>query len=288
MINTKKMKRIFILTICFFSIFNTKAQKNDFQSASYNIGIGAIFSGIGALINKKPNEQIKTVLLKGMSKVAIGGYIVFESKRMIRNINTKKNWTYSWGGKILNSVGTSFIENAASNRKLWEQFNMNFGFIRVELNTANRFKIRPKIMPVALYGTIRVAVLGEFNIQRSLQTGELVFLNKKDMKNRGVVFVNSPLIGEFSLNDYKVVSHEFIHVYQYNDFNPLNTYFLKPMKKIEKKSNFVKKMNNWVYWDLQGIVLRPLYLLENRNRNCYFDNFFEHEAGYFGNDIICY
>ena len=145
-------------------VFNTKAHKNDFQYASYNIGIGAIFYGVGALINRKQNEKFHTVLLKGMGKGAVGGYIVFESKRMIRKINTKENWTYSWGGKILNSAGTSFIENAASNRKLWEQFNMNFGFIRVEMHTANGFKVRPKIMPVAfLYGTVRVAVLGKFN-----------------------------------------------------------------------------------------------------------------------------
>ena len=281
------MKRTIIIIVCLFFLKSVNAQSNDFEAASYNIGIGAIFSGIGAVINKKPNEKFHKVLLTGMGKGAVGGYVVFESKRMTRNINTQENWHYAWGGKFLNSIGTSFIENASSNRKLWDQFNINFGFIRVEMYTTNHFKIQPKIMPVALYGTVRNSFLGEFNLKRSLQTGEFIFMSKKYYQNTGVVFVNSPLIHETVFNNYNLVSHEIIHTYQYNDFNAINMYLLKTKKRIESKSTFVAKVNKWIYWDLQGIALRSLYLLENNNRDCYFDNFFEHEAGYYGNNIDC-
>lgn len=40
--------------------------------------------------------------------------------------------------------------------------------------------------------------------------------------------------------------------------------------------------------DLPGaITLRSLYLLENINQKCYFDNYFEHEANYYSNRFDC-
>lgn len=40
--------------------------------------------GIGALINKKPEHKFDKVLLKGVYQGALGGYVTFESKRLIR------------------------------------------------------------------------------------------------------------------------------------------------------------------------------------------------------------
>ena len=46
-----KISVILILVMC----FPTNAQSNDTEAALYNVGFGAVFSTIGAIINKKPD-----------------------------------------------------------------------------------------------------------------------------------------------------------------------------------------------------------------------------------------
>lgn len=282
------MKKNISLFIIVF-LLNTKnySQKNDTQAAFYNVALGSVFSGVGALINQKKENKWHKVLLKGMGQGAIGGYLVFESKRMIRNIEEKQVWEYAWGGKILNSAGISIIENASLNRKFGQNWNINIGFLRLELSLENQFKISPKIMPVSLiYGTLYGTINGRFEPLKSLQTGELIF-STINPKNVGITLSNTLIIDKEFINNYKIISHEIIHSYQYNDYNAFNTYLFEPIQSIEKKSKTIQNMNRWIYWDLQGIPLRALYYLENRNINCYYDNFFEHEAGYYSNSIIC-
>lgn len=73
----------------------------------YNVGIGAIFGGIGALVNKKESEDWHKVLLKGISQGALGGYVVYESKNLLRQINRQKDLTYALYAKGVNSIGVS-------------------------------------------------------------------------------------------------------------------------------------------------------------------------------------
>ncbi len=50
----------------------------------YNIGFGAVFSTVGAIINKPPDEALGKVIKKSLWQGALGGYITFESKRILR------------------------------------------------------------------------------------------------------------------------------------------------------------------------------------------------------------
>ncbi|PQJ18728.1 hypothetical protein BSU00_12615 [Tenacibaculum sp. SG-28] len=260
--------------------------------ALYNIGINSVFSGIGALINKKPNEKWHKVLLKGMGQGAFGGYIIYESKNLIGNISSKKSWQYSWYGKLVNSAGTSIVENASSNRNFWDQWHLNIGFNRIEFHTKDKFRIKYKIMPVSLYLTISTAIGNKFEFERTLQTGEIIFsgsnLSGNGIDARGIARGNILLIDQRSLNQYDLISHEIIHIYQYYDYNFVNTYFNKPIDRWNNNSKTFKFLNDIFYWDLQGPILRGLYLYENLNRNCYYDNFFENEAGFYSNTIRCY
>ena len=96
-----------------------------------------------------------------------------------------------------------------------------------------------------------------------------------------IVFTND------RLNDYSLFSHEIIHIYQYYDFNFINTYLNKPINRWRNKSKTFKSINDVFYFDMQVPILRGLYLLENLNRNCYYDNFFENEAGFYSKTKIC-
>jgi hypothetical protein len=259
--------------------------------ALYNIGLGSIFSGVGALINKKPNEKWHKVLLKGMGQGALGGYLIYESKNLIGKIEQKQSLKYSWFGKVANSAGTSIVENASSNRNFWEKWHLNIGFNRLEFYAKDKFKIKYKIMPVSLLMTAYTAIGNKFELERTLQTGEIIFsssdISVNEISTRGVTIGNILLLNTDSLNNYDLYSHEIIHVYQYYDYNFVNTYLNKPFDNWKSKSNTFHKMNDLFYFDMQGAVLRPLYLLENGNRNCYYDNFFENEAGFYSNTINC-
>lgn len=256
--------------------------------ALYNIGLGSVFSGIGALINKKPKERWDKVLLKGMGQGALGGYLIYESKNLIGKIEQKQSLEYSWYGKFVNSAGTSIIENASSNRNFWEQWHLNIGFNRLEFYTKDKFRVKYKIMPASLILTSAVAFNTKFELKKTLQTGEFIFsTNDPKFESGARAYGNILAFTNDRLNDYSLYSHEIIHIYQYYDYNFVNTYFNKPIENWQSKSNTFNEISNFLYFDLQGAVLRPLYLLENGNRNCYFDNFFENEAGFYSNTINC-
>jgi hypothetical protein len=251
--------------------------------AIYNIGINAVFSGVGSLINKKPNEKWGKTFLKGMGQGALGGYLIYESKNLIGEITNKRAWEYSWYAKIVNSAGTSIVENASSNRNFWEKWHLNIGFNRFEFYTKNKFRFKYKIMPVSLSIALYSAIGNKFEFKRSLQTGELIFSTSqsKYAKYAGFAIGNVIAINNKFIDDHSVYSHEIIHVYQYYDFNFINTYVTKKMNKWEQKSNTFKKINSLFYIDMQIPIYRGLYLLENINKNCHYDNFFENEANFF-------
>lgn len=275
-----KIKIISFLVI-FLLCEKITSQDTKTEMAVYNVGINSIFGGVGALINKKPNEKWHKVLLKGMGQGALGGYFIYESKNLVGNINKKEKWKYGWYGKVVNSVGTSIVENAASNRNFWEKWHFNFGFNRVEFYTKDKFKVKYKIMPISLVLTAYTAIGNKFEFNKTLQTGEFIFSKNNLDEYNGLTLGNIILVDNLEINSYELYSHEIIHVYQYNDFNFVNSYLNKPINKWNKKSNAFKSINDIFYIDMQAPVLRGLYLLENININDYYDNFFENEARFY-------
>jgi hypothetical protein len=278
-----------LLSLVFIILFSKKlcSQDTKTEMAIYNIGINAVFSGIGSLINKKPNEKWGKTFLKGMGQGALGGYLIYESKNLIGEITNKKAWEYGWYAKIVNSAGTSIVENASSNRNFWEKWHLNIGFNRIEFHTKDKFKVKYKIMPVSLALTFHTAINSKFEFKRSLQTGELIFSTTNYNEYSGFAIGNVITINEKSIDSYDIYSHEIIHIYQYYDFNFINTYLNKTINRWEQKSNTFKKINNFFYIDFQAPIQRSLYLLENLNRNCYYDNFFENEANFYSLKVNC-
>ncbi|PKP25858.1 MAG: hypothetical protein CVU03_05865 [Bacteroidetes bacterium HGW-Bacteroidetes-2] len=98
----------FILLIFLLLYTNFQAQ-NKTEIALYNIGLGSVFGGIGAVINKNPEDKIGEIFLNGFWKGAIGGYLIYESKNLVGKIPEKGHWEYSWAAKMVNSAGTSIV-----------------------------------------------------------------------------------------------------------------------------------------------------------------------------------
>ncbi len=281
--------RITLLFSCLFFLQHITAQHlNQNEAILYNVGISSVFAGVGAIINKKENEKVGKTFVKGFWKGALGGALIYSSKNLVREMYLKERWEYSWYAKIVNSAGTSVVENASLNKDFWEQWHLNIGFNRIEFYTKEKFKIKYKIMPVSLGLTLSLAFGNKFEFKRSLETGEFVFSTNDLGNNRGITYGNVILVDKRYINEYDLFAHEIIHVYQYYDYNPFNSALKKPLTSLLESSTFFNKLNSVMYFDLQGPLLRSLYLLEENPDGCYFDNFFESEANFFSSrTLLC-
>lgn len=285
------MKRLILTTIAFLLFLDSaKSQSNDVEAAVYNIGIGSLFSACGAILNKKKEEKVIPVVYKALWQGALGGYLTFESKRLLRPAYKNSDWKLYWSSKILNAAGTSIKENAAMNKDFWEQWNMNIAFIRFELHTKNKMALRARIMPITAVYVMGAAFQTNFELQKSMQTGHVIFTSNSaqfDSTNSiGIAFPGLMVIKDGHLNNYQLISHEAIHIYQGYDFVSFNSLYIKHYNKLEN----AKKPYNWlcrnVYPDLHYIPLRSIYLIEYRTAKNYYDNFLEHEAGYYSNTLF--
>lgn len=283
------MKKFILAFICFFIVTESKAQANDTEAFFYNVSIGAVFGTIGSLINKKDGEKNSKIILKGLSEGALGGYLNFESKRLLRVAVKQENSNFYWGSKIINAAGNSILEGTALNRKFGEQWNMNIGFLRFEYNPTSTKKLKPRIMPIAFAYTIGVAVQTKFEIDTSLKTGQLIFSSNdkrfEQTNSIGVTYPGCIVLRDENKNELDILSHEIIHIYQQNDYSILNTFIDKPINKLSNVSNFTQSMNKILFYDFHLIPLNIVYNIES-NKTFYYSNYLEHEAGFYSYTLV--
>jgi hypothetical protein len=281
-------KKIIIIILSFFLTSNSFSQANDTEALLYNVSFGGLFGTIGAIINKKPNEKMGKVILKGLAQGSLGGYFTFESKRVLRLAEENEDWKLIWTAKLLNAGGTSIKENATLNQNFWYKWHLNIGFNRLEFETKDKFKLKYRIMPIAFVYNTLAFTQAKFNSNLSFKTGELIFSTKDsrlyESGSLGLTFPGT-IVLRANENSYGLVTHEIMHIYQSNDFNLFNSYYVKAVKKLETKNNFIKKVNNLIYYDFHYIPLRAVYIYEKNTAVKYYDNFIEHEAGYFSNTL---
>ncbi|MDC0176590.1 hypothetical protein OAJ14_00325 [Polaribacter sp.] len=287
-----KINFLFLLFL-FLVLFGThqiKAQNNDSQAVIYNIGLGGFFGGLGAVINKKPNEKLGKVFIKRLWQGSLGGLVIYKSKKLVYNFSNSGDFKDAWGSKILNSIGNSIVHNAASNTNFWEKMYLNFGFNRLEFSLKNKFKVQYQIMPLSLLATVVSSTQGSFDFKNSIKTGHFIFktsyidFNGSEQSGSGSASLNNiNLLNNLSQKiERKVIAHKIIHVYQYNDFSNINPVFNKPKKLFLNNDNKVVQFyRKWFYSDFNGLLKVALNELENQNRQDYYDNYFEKEADYY-------
>ena len=262
-------------------------QRNDSQAAFYNVGSKAIIGGVGALINKKSDEKGSKVFFKGMYQGALGGYLTFESKRLVRQFHKTNNYAYLWPSKILNSAGNSIIYNAAANRNFWERWHIDFGFNYLEYDFKREKKLRYRILPFAFYGNAYGFATSKFDFRRTLYTGHLIFQRKSFPESRGIKPEGSALYNtiqfkrNINIDIEAVIAHEIIHVYQYTSAFFINAYVKEPIKRLEEKSDFFKKYNKVFYTDLNAPLHQGLYNVQYLLGVDYYDILQEKEADYY-------
>lgn len=256
--------------------------RNNFEAGCYNVGFGGVISGIGVVINKKENEKTGKQFLKGFSQGALGGYLLFESKRLVGKFATTGNYNYVWPSKLVNSAGLSIIENAAANQEFLSTWHINVGFNRLQINTKDALKLSYRIMPFALANTVYGFANGHLEVSESLKTGSFVFSTKyvilNDVGLQGIALSNSMLYkSRNTLFDKKeIIAHELIHVYQYESFSGLNPFLNKPLNTLKNSKKWYRNYDAIFYTDFNYITDGGIYLLQK-----YENSFFEKEAGFY-------
>ncbi|MDH7912209.1 hypothetical protein [Winogradskyella sp. SYSU M77433] len=283
------MRITVIIVLCFAVCLSAKAQANDTEAALYNIGFGAIFSTVGAIINKPKEEPLGKVIKKSLWQGALGGYLTFESKRILREAQRQEQWEYFWAAKLVNAAGTSIKENAALNTNFYDRWHLNIGFNRIEIMTKDEFSIKYRLMPVAFTYTIGIALQTKFELNKTLKTGEFIFSSNTnrftETHSRGIALPGNVVLYSPEKNDLSLMSHEIIHLYQSNDFSIFNTYLNKSLSKWSSKNSTINWFNNHLYIEYHYLLLRPVYVFETETANSYYDNFLEREAGYYSNTL---
>ena len=283
--------KLLVLLICFTSSLNkTYSQAKNSSNGKefvYNVSIGSVIGVIGAIINKKPEQKFGNTIFKGFYQGALGGYVTYESKRLVKLAEQNNDWKILWCAKIVNAGGVSIKENASLNKNFWEKWHINFGFNRIEFETKDNFSVNYKVMPIALIYTIGVATQTKFDFSNSLKSGEFVFSSNTtrfiETNSNGVTFPGAIVLYSPFKNDFLLLSHEIIHIYQANDFSQFDTFFTKPINYVNNKSEVLNKINKYIYYDFRYLPQLISYRIEYKNAKYYYDNRFEREAAFFSN-----
>jgi len=148
-------------------------------------------------------------------------------------------------------------------------------------------------MPLAFKGMVITATKGNFNFEKSLNTGALVFTSnsiEKEGNEEGFtygrvhLFSNSVLIMNTWEGDY-ALAHELIHVYQNDGLFGFNSFLNKPLMKLQDRNTFGKKYSKLFYYDLHRVMIYGLYYFETQ-KDGYGGNLFEQGAFYFSRKRI--
>ncbi|RLD20474.1 MAG: hypothetical protein DRI69_06180 [Bacteroidetes bacterium] len=246
---------------------------------AYNVGIGAAIGGIGALINKKPNEKWWKTLAKGAGVGAAGGFINYQAKNATFLITKNEEVGYAWISKLGHSVGASMVENAAMNRDFWASWHISMGPVRFQIDRQNKYRPEVKLLPIALAGTIAAATQGKFDLKYTFASGTPVFVSDSvggaNGGKLGRAFVNSIVIAPATVEDfYGIFAHEYVHTLQYESFLGINHFY--------PKNKFLNNPKlNWIYWDTYFAVNGFLFLFIDDDIRCKYNSMIEREASHF-------
>ncbi|GLB53471.1 hypothetical protein NBRC110019_25120 [Neptunitalea chrysea] len=281
--------RLTIILLTLFVTINVQSQANDFEGAAYNIGIGSVFSSIGAIINKKEDVTLGATIKKSLWQGAVGGYINFEAKRLLRKNIYNDQWYYYWAANTLNCIGSSITENAAYNRGMFEQLNWHIAFMRLEFKLKNNLKVHPKFMLVETGSFLYNASKFNFEAKQSLKTGHMIF--SADYLGHNIYALHNAgniLVIKSQLTDERNYVHEIIHRYQRDNYIALNSYYTPSIKNWLKNYKWGRFLNNHTYLDFHNLIISAVSYSLSESNDEYYDNMFEHEAGYYSHTLYFY
>ncbi|MEO8146146.1 MAG: hypothetical protein ABI723_00850 [Bacteroidia bacterium] len=271
------------LIILSLFIMPVQAQHYEAKSVAFNALIGGFSGGVGAIINKHPNQKWGNAFGKGFLIGSGGGLLMYGGKKLNYQVGDKESAGYAWLSRAVFSAGNSIVENAAANVDFWSQFHYDIGFVRLEFKTGP-FNFTPRVMPLTLSGVIFLAANGKLNANESIRSGTLTFKTPQisyapqfmaSTPTNGILHIDTLVGSSF----YDVYGHELVHSFQFQQYSGVN-YFFKPMSdKWKTKSPGYAKTSKWIYLDLNyPLFIANYYLINGGHKSSYCNNFLENEA----------
>ena len=280
-----KLKTLLFIFSIFYANTNCYAQKQERTLFIYNVGFGAVTSGIGAIINKPKGNNWKRSFGKGLWQGSIGGLLNYSGKKTLYLNNLKQTKAFFWPAKILSSAGTSIMQSASLNKPFLENWNIDYGLFRVDFAIHDKENFKVRLLPVGIYATMMASRYCKFDIKNTLALGQIVFSGKQTIRypngntalgtsfGRGLIFVDNLQTVPIR---YRLLAHEVVHQFQYNDYQIFTTW-LNPLGQKVKSKTLKKIFTNYIYPDLPFSLLS--YNLAGRyGFPNYFKNFYEFEA----------
>ncbi|MDN3658163.1 hypothetical protein QWZ08_21100 [Ferruginibacter paludis] len=276
-----------IATIALLLLFlNASAQHQERTVLVYNVAFGGFSAGIGSLINKPKEVNWKKAFVRGFWQGSIGGLINYSGKKVVYLVNKNQQDVYAWPAKLLHAAGYSIIENAAAYAPFLQNWTIDAGLLRFDFSSATK-KIKARLLPEALVATIIAANYGKFDAGTSLRTGEIIFKNNNLLNlptlsegtsgvtfGRAIVYAYGPQSG---YTKDRILSHELVHRFQYNEYQVFNTW-LQPFYKKTNSTTLKKIFSRYVYADIPFLFLPYYTLYRVRLGQHYYRNFYEFEA----------
>jgi hypothetical protein len=293
-----------ILSTLNLSVFS---QKEDIKYASFNIISSGIASGTIACFHKPKNQSLRKTFINSFWKGCLGGTINFSSKKLLKESIYKNSYGFVWPSKILNSIGSSIIDNGSKNEKIFSSISMEIFFTNLKYDGKLHCQIDPFTLSSAIVSTFSKNIT--FNPQISIATGSIVFDKIEDDKiridNYGIYFEGvsgknygntlyravisdkmknflkdfftlqtredfSIIFKEIQKVERKTTIHELIHTFQYTE------YYYDSNLHISKISlKYSKYLNNLYLNPNFGIIYLSFNVFGYNN------NYFEEEANYF-------
>jgi len=247
-------------------------------TATLNVLVSGTIAGIGAVINKKPGERTLPVFLKGFGFGGVGGGICYIGKSMLWQTAKRENFNYVWPGRIINSIGASIIENAASNKLFYDSFGMNLWIFRLDINSNKKIKFR--ICPASTISSIYLwSVYGNIDLKKTIYTGSIMLVGREKKKNNlyyfdsqstksagGMSLFNAIIINKtfyehfYQKSIYSTIAHELVHTFQNRQSLSFNKYYNKIDYNLKASSKSYKKLSKYYFLDVNGIDIASAFI----------------------------
>lgn len=256
----------------------------------YNISLGSVIGGVGAVLNREKKAKIWKTFFNGILKGDLGGSFLYAGKRIASEVTLRKGLWPAIPSRLLHGVGMSMIENAALNERLLERAHLNFSFVRMDWHWEKQRLPYVRIQPFSLIHFILKWGKGNLNIKSSLMLGTPVIDEVEFEKERrlGLTYLQTILLRNEVQNDYKTTVHELVHVMQFQEYLLTNTLLNKVDLKLRKVGLYDVASK---YIHLDWPVFLWFYHFEKDTRfGCPYDNFYELEAEHFskfGSTSVC-
>lgn len=223
----------------------------------YNVGFGAVSSGVGAVINKKPGEDWKKLLVRGLWQGSIGGAVNYASKKSVYLVVKHENLVYALPARVLNCAGNSIIQNAAKNQPFLQNWSLEYAFLRLDISFAQQTTARVRLLPESIL-TSAIAWKGNsFDVKTTLSTGLMAFKAKEWLnqptRTDGINYGRTLVYFDHSTR-YHVIAHELVHEFQYREWQVANAFF-RPMVDKWKRPGLKKIFTKYLYPDIPYFAL---------------------------------